>query len=171
MTREKYSSFAEAIEQGLKEQEEEKYLQSLAKKYAVGENKNYNLARSIVLDIHITEELYVNSIIALLIACGGPHLDLNLDWKDVRDEIGNIDYVRKISIIRKMKIFSDKGIKIMMRLNNLRRAFAHGFKDDHSDYKYQGKSIFQKDTIELLISDHIKIITREALDFISGEKE
>ena len=172
MTEEKLGDFIqEAAKQLLKhtikeEDEERKYLENLSSRYAISKTKNYSLARSIVLDIHITEEFYINTIIGTLLVYGGSNFDLRIDWKEVIEEIGNIDYFKKINVIEKLNIFSVNSIKIMKQLNNLRRAFAHGHSENHPDYKYKGNSIFQKETIDLLIADHIKNVTREAIDFI-----
>lgn len=154
------------LEYNIKEKEEKEYLENLASQYVVSKTKNYSLARSIVLDIHITEEFYINTIIGSLFFYGGSNFGLKVNLKEVIEEIGNIDYFKKMTVIEKLNIFSVDSIKIMKQLNNLRKAFAHGYSENHPDYKYKGKSIFHRETIDLLISDHIKNITKEAVGFI-----
>jgi hypothetical protein len=152
------------------EHEEEVYLKNLARHYAVSTTKNYSLARSIVLDIHNTEEYYINAIIGLMCTFGGKYFNLELNGEELIEEIGNIDYMKKISVIEKMNVFSKATLKIMKQINNLRRAFAHGRKEDHPDYKYKGNPIFKKETMSILIGDHKKV-TDEEVKFMSRYKK
>lgn len=167
MADEKYSILAKVVEQQLKEQEDEKYLQSLAKEYTVGKNKNYDLARSIVLNIQLTVEYYIDAIIATLLVYGGKDFDLKVDGEEAIERIGKIGFSKKFEIIKGLSIFSDSSIETMGQLNILRNAFAHGRNEDISGYKYKENSIFQRRTIDLLITDHKKHVTKEAIDFIT----
>lgn len=147
--------------------EEEQYLNNLSSQYVVSKRRNYSLARSIVLDIHITEEYYMSSIIGFLCSLGGQNISLKIDTLELIEAIGNIDCFKKISIIEKLNILSARSIEIIKRLNILRNAFAHGYKEDHPNYNYKGKSIFQKEGVDLLAADHKKL-TEEVANFLKG---
>lgn len=151
-----------------RDKDEEEYLRSLASKYVVAKTKNYSLARSIVLDIHIIEEYYMTSIIVLLCSLGGQRIGLEIDAQGLTEAIGNVDCFKKISIIKKLNILSAQSIEIVERLNILRNAFAHGYKEGHKGYNYKGKSIFEKEGVDLLVSDHTKL-TRVAVNFLRGD--
>ena len=56
----------EAIRQALSnevEKEEQEYFENLANKYVSGKPKSYLWARSIVMDVHISLEFYINTIL------------------------------------------------------------------------------------------------------------
>ena len=113
--------FTNLCEQVLREQEEEKYLQKLANLFITGKTRNYNLVRSIVLDIHLAEERLVNSTIGLSCLLGTKNFK-GESIKDTIEAIGNIEYFRKIAVVEKLSIFSNSAIKVMKRLNDLRNA-------------------------------------------------
>lgn len=145
----------------LQDEEERAHLELIANSYVVSGKKNYILARSIVLDIHITEEYYMNVIICLLFSAGCKKTDLKLNWETMVQGVGKIDYSKKLTIITEFSIFSPNSLEIMWKVNNLRRAFAHGHKDNSADYQYKGGSILERKTIDLLIGDHINNVAKE----------
>lgn len=87
--------------------------------------------------------------------------------RECADALAGVDYFKKLTISEALLIFSKEAISIFKRVNCVRRAFAHNYKDENSDYKYRGISIFKKEAINILLEDQKKVI-KESSDLIMG---
>jgi hypothetical protein len=144
----------------IKEEEEREYFESLASQYVASKAKNYNLARSIVLDLHNLEESYMQlSIVALCANAGFKLFSLDVDLPNLLEVIIGMSCYQKIKIVEALRIFSAVSMRTIKELNRLRNAFAHGYKNEDTEYNYKGKTIFQRKTIECLITDHKRILS------------
>lgn len=154
------------------ELEEETYLKELASKYVLKDPKNYASVRSIVLDIHFRLEAILNNAISwYLCFYNKKRFIFSKDCAPkVADAISNIDYSKKLSVIKALNIFSPQAIKIFWKVNDLRVAFAHNYKKDNPKYLYNGVPIFKRKPIDELIAD-LKTVISEFVDFIEGDED
>ena len=162
------SLLAKALEEKL---EEEEYLKGLADKLSVSKKKNYTIARSIVMDVHLRLESMMNSCINVCCVVGAGKYDLQYKMDKVNDAVSDIDFMKKIKIIESLSIVKPSSIATLIKMNNLRRAFAHGYQTEHKDYNYYGDSIFEKKTIEKLRVDYREILDEILKGKIFGEKK
>ena len=139
---------------------DEKYLKDLANKTASNKSRHFIIVRSIVLDAQITLDYHLSHLIGLMLIFRGQHYGKAYDRKEIAEFIDyiheTIDYAKKVSIIEKLKILDREVITILFRINDLRKAFAHGKKN--AKYMYNNKSIFDKATIDKLVSDKDNVI-------------
>ncbi|NQT06647.1 MAG: hypothetical protein HQ575_03805 [Candidatus Omnitrophica bacterium] len=147
--------------------EDEKFLKETARQTVGKRGDRYNDTRSIVLNVHFGLEQLMNRIIAFSCSLGVAELGRDGRFKELVGAFSGMDYFKKLSITRALSVFSKESISILTIVNNVRRAFAHNYKEGHSDYKYKGTSIFNKETISKLLEDRRKIF-REGSNLIIG---
>lgn len=140
---------------------EEEYLRKRAHEFVQSKEKNYLLARSIVIDIQLNIDRWMSFALSLYVylgikACGLP---VKMDnTYELHDLFLKIDFGKKAELVSKLHVFNEDNIKKFWKINDLRNAFAHGYKADHPYYSYEGKSIFKKEIIDILLKDRDKIL-------------
>ncbi len=163
MTYSKYSQFLKESSPDLhtvifEQQEEIKYLKEMAEKTVGRKGSKYNYTRSIVLNIHFRLDLMLSVILAITCNSGSQALGYKPKKPtEVLDKISEVKYFQKMEIVKKLSIFTEKSIKVFSDINKIRNAFAHNYKEGHSKYNYNEKSVFAKRTVERLIEDYDKV--------------
>lgn len=146
----------------------EQYLSNLAKKNSADKPQHFLNIRSIVLDAHLALDTVLSGIIALLIVIGCRNYRIILNEPEsieLTDYINEkMQFYTRLEMVSKLKIFSQKVLKIFEETNNVRNAFAHGRDITHKSYNYYKESIFEENTIKKLDED-IKLIFTEAKQY------
>ncbi|MBU1809115.1 MAG: hypothetical protein KJ661_06125 [Candidatus Omnitrophica bacterium] len=137
--------------------QEEDYLNGLADSLSISKKKNYTTSRNIVLNIHLKLERIIDFCIVDCLFSGAKEMELKADVATLIDVVSDIDFYKKLRIIKGLSACKPSSIKTLIKINNLRRAFAHGYKEEHKDYKYCGTLIFDKKTVEKLMADYGEI--------------
>ncbi|MCX5715439.1 MAG: hypothetical protein NTV07_00960 [Candidatus Omnitrophica bacterium] len=153
-----------------REEEEEKYLQNLAKSYIQDKPKSYALARSIILDIHFSLNYYMSVAISLSCVLYRVKEFNKNELSGITEAFQEVGFYDKINIVKKLKIFSNNSLETLCEVNHVRNAFAHGYKETSAKYNYRNKSIFKRESIDRLVSEH-KTIAGELADFIKGDEK
>lgn len=154
----------------IRDAQEEQYLSELAKKFVSNREKNFTFARSIIMDIHLSLEFIMNFGIAHVCTIGGKNIKgikNRINPSEVFETIADLNFSIKIKIVDKLRIFSPTSISILIKINKVRNAFAHGYDLRDRRYKYNGNSIMLKRTIDRVISDRKKTMD----DFFKGSFE
>ncbi len=152
------SKFSEALMPAyLEMKQEEDYLNSLADRLSVSKKKNYTTSRNIVLNMHLKLERIIDFCIVDCLFNGAKGMELRTDIATLIDVVSDIDFYKKLRIIKGLSACKPSSIKTLIKINNLRRAFAHGYREEHEDYKYCGTLIFEKKAVEKLMADYGEI--------------
>jgi hypothetical protein len=152
---------------------EEKYLIELAKKFALMPEKNYVAARSIIMDVHLSLEYMMNFGIAQACYMGRKKIRRSIcgiSPSEVFEAISEIHFFDKIRIVDKLYIVSSGSIGILRKINKIRNAFAHGYDVSSPKYRYNGKPIFLKGTINDVIIDRKKVLADFSKSLSAGTK-
>lgn len=161
------------IESFLKEQqEEEEYLKKRAAEFLPTQSKNYQIARSIVLDIHSQLDYIISVTLGLICIFGRKGRVLNKDKVDLSEltqDFYATPYSRRLMILEKLKVFTDSTVKILRNVNKLRNGFAHIYNKQAKHYEYGGESIFKKENIDKLIKD-FEIVRKEYKEFLKSDE-
>ena len=159
-------TFSKALEEAIRTHEEQAYLEKLAKKFVSGKHDNYMLARSIVTDVHLSLEMYINWTIRILLTFGGSDVKLTAMLStELGEAIQKIEYFKKLSLVTSFGLFSKEALTILKKVNDLRNAFAHGYDTKNLKYYYDGSTILQKKAIDKVVADQNKVM-HEFSDFL-----
>lgn len=120
------------------------------------------MARSLIIEIHILLEFYIDECIANYFITQEYFLyPLNkIIFKNTILRTKNLSFKDKIDILRKTHKSQLVGyFKILERINNVRNAFVHGYPINDKKFNYKdGEQIFHKNNIFNLWDDAFKII-------------
>ncbi|MFH1791352.1 MAG: hypothetical protein ABH885_05160 [Candidatus Omnitrophota bacterium] len=159
MKKPKKETVAQAMLGAYTIKEEEKYLHDIADKFSADPGANYRNARSIAIDAHLFLELYMNIILAICTYLGAAGLGLPAKLSDLVETIreSKIGYAAKAEMMDKLGVFSKKAIKILVSVNKIRNAFAHGYESQSPRFKHFSHFIFEKVTVKKFINDFEKV--------------
>ena len=151
------SKYADALMPAYHDIEEQTYLHTLADSLSMSKKKNYAVSRNIVLDVHLKLERLINFCIMDCCFKGAFLYGFKPGVGALIDAIFDIDFFKKINLMRGLAICKSSSIEMLVKINNLRNAFAHGYREGHKKYNYHGDSIFEAKTIKKLIADFNEI--------------
>lgn len=144
----------EALADVLKKGQEQRYLEGLAKSFHKDRPENYLLARSIIIDIHLSIEFALNWIVLIVLRRGvaGIREGMSLS-KTTLIFIQEMPFTKRLDLVETFNVYSSKAVSYFRKINNIRNSFAH-VKYGKQEFNYKGLSIFIQKGIEALIGDY-----------------
>ena len=133
---------------------EEQQLRVLAKKLASSEESNIIYRRSIVLDIHLSLEYFMNNALTIYAIDNADKRGIMAGIEEVRSVFQKFTYAQKMKLINAFKL-APQSSKLISSINKLRNDLVH--KHKIKDIKYHGLSIVKHETIDRLLKDREKI--------------
>lgn len=141
---------------------EDEYWESLIKSFDRKIDKNFNRARSVILDINIKFEEFLN-LSTLVVFWHGVQkymhtLHLRPDFDKLIDVVSKVEFYRKVDLVVHLGLCSIESSKIMLEVNRLRVFFAHSKQASNKSFRYfERNSIFEVTGIREVEADFYKV--------------
>lgn len=146
---------------------EEQQLRLLAKKLTSAKEPNLIYRRSIVLDIHLSLEYFMNNALAIYSVNNATARGRDSDVYKIRSKFEKFNYAKKITLIDVLKL-APNSIEILSAINKLRNDLVHRYLEN--DVAYFNNPITEQATINKLLEDREKI-KKELADNLYGRVE
>jgi len=132
---------------------EEASWNDLTKSFTSNKHKNFIRARSIILDIHLQYEWFLNRSIFYLCFSSAKLAGFSVGYVNFLEAISRVGFARKLSIVSSLGILNNTDERKIYKINEIRNAFVHSKRIDDKVFKYSGKSIFELAGINKVLED------------------
>lgn len=128
----------------------------LVGRFTKGKHRNFQAARSIILDIHLRLDLLLSITIEYLLIIGSDSLSLKPKIEKLLETLSQLEIGRRIKIIANLGVLSAESLGVINAINNIRKAFVHVVKENSEAFNYNGESIFTLKGIRKVVDDFEK---------------